>query len=511
MADNVVKLIVSNLGALKEKYLNNVNQVQAALFPIVAADSAGGVDTTVVYMDDAAAMRAIGVPPVTKATDEAQNKATITALVRHYGASYVMILGAPDIVPHQLLDNPMPDMDRNVPSDLPYASMNGFSRSITDFLNPTVCVTRAPDVTGIPSVGAKDTSYLLRVLAFCADRTTYALDEYKSYFAVSCASWSVSSGISLDFMFGNHASLRLSPPDGPDWSVKQMRRLSHFVNCHGASSDPRFYGEPRVGGRSPVAMSAEIMEGGVYPGAVMSAECCYGAQLYDPEAEDPPIHMSMSNTYMQAGAKGYLGSSNIAYGPPGGNAQADLITKFLLSYVLDRHKIGPAVLAAQQRFIRDSDMAKPSNIKTIGQFMGFGDPAMPAVAAPAPMLGLDRAIVAPDRVRMEELARQGMALERATPYGVEDPEAEPSDEVLRVVGSLLEARGVSAAPTRRTFRRHVPREADEEQTGGSDTVVHAFIVGDADGDADSPFERVLSLEITERDGEVISVDEAYSK
>ena len=69
------KIIVTNLTALKKKYLDQVFQIQAALTPILAADKAQNINTTVIYIDDAAQMRVAGGVAVTDPANEQQNKA----------------------------------------------------------------------------------------------------------------------------------------------------------------------------------------------------------------------------------------------------------------------------------------------------------------------------------------------------------------------------------------------------------------------------------------------------
>lgn len=56
-----------------------------------------------------------------------------------------MLLGAPDVVPHQSLINPLhspDDPDERVDSDLPYACDSGYSIDIDNFLGPTRVVGR---------------------------------------------------------------------------------------------------------------------------------------------------------------------------------------------------------------------------------------------------------------------------------------------------------------------------------------------------------------------------------
>jgi hypothetical protein len=122
------KVIVSTRSALVGKYgAAGFNKIAAALKRLVTADRARGIKTSIVYLDDAAAMHAVNAPPVTVPGDVRQNKAAIDAVYKGLEApDYIMILGSIDIVPHQDLKNPVyspgADDDQFAPGDVPYAS-----------------------------------------------------------------------------------------------------------------------------------------------------------------------------------------------------------------------------------------------------------------------------------------------------------------------------------------------------------------------------------------------------
>src|SRR4029077_15256783 len=122
MATN--KVIVTHAGALKTKYgTRGLTQTRAALVATVAADAERGITTRVVAIDSARDMAGFGKPTGTPATMR-EAKAAIDALYARELPDYIMIFGAPDIVPLQSLSNPLyepggDDDDRSVPSDLP--------------------------------------------------------------------------------------------------------------------------------------------------------------------------------------------------------------------------------------------------------------------------------------------------------------------------------------------------------------------------------------------------------
>src|ERR1041384_3236108 len=106
----VDKVIVTNLTALKQR----------------------GLITTLVALDDKAGMKKLSAPVVTDAADPKQNKRAIDGVYKALVPDYLMILGAPDVVPHQDIKNPIfnapgddpneqGDEDEFAPSDLPSA------------------------------------------------------------------------------------------------------------------------------------------------------------------------------------------------------------------------------------------------------------------------------------------------------------------------------------------------------------------------------------------------------
>src|SRR5262249_27581009 len=199
--------------------------------------------------------------------------------------------------------NPMAgDGDANVPSDLPYACDQPYSVDVQDFIAPTRVVGRLPNVTNDTS-----SSYLVGLLRTAANWTDRPASAYNGFLGISAQVWKKSSELSLDAIFGVHAGMKVVPPDGYKWTTSVAKRLSHFVNCHGASADPHFYGQK--GSSYPVAHSAAWMAGKVVEGTVMAAECCYGAELYDPALPTALGQMGMCNTYLGRKAYGYFRSS----------------------------------------------------------------------------------------------------------------------------------------------------------------------------------------------------------
>src|SRR5512145_948652 len=145
------KIIVTNRSALTMKYgSKGLATIRTALRALIAADKKRGIQSRVVYLNDRAAMKRIGGKPVTTPADPRENKEAIDALFKSLTPDYLMILGAPDVVPHQDLDNPAydprDDDDDHAWGDLPYACDASYSRDPARFVGPTRVVGRLPDL-----------------------------------------------------------------------------------------------------------------------------------------------------------------------------------------------------------------------------------------------------------------------------------------------------------------------------------------------------------------------------
>src|SRR5262245_44581413 len=220
------KIIVSNRAALTAKYgTAGVAKIKQAVDALIAADAERGIKSRLVYLDHAAAMKGFKTRAVQEHTNTRQNKVAIDAIFRAANPEYLMILGAPDVVPHQDLANPAfappdDDPDKFAFGDLPYACDAKYSRDIATFRGPTRVVGRLPDLRG-----ADEPSYLLRLLAIAAKHHSRPVTEYGTYFGLSTFSWRKSTQESLFNMFGNSRDLALAPPKGPGHPRSRLARL----------------------------------------------------------------------------------------------------------------------------------------------------------------------------------------------------------------------------------------------------------------------------------------------
>ena len=378
MPAKIDKVICTNLSALQAKYgAAGVKKIQTALQSLITNDKKRGLTTAVLALDRAADMKKAKAPAVTAATDPRQNKAAIDALFKALAPDYLLILGAADVIPHQDLKSPTfsppDDPDEFAFGDIPYACETAYSQQPEDFFGPTRVVGRLPDIQG-----GNDPEYLVGLVKRAATYQSGDAAGYRQYFGISAEIWEKSTAMSLANTFGDSDAIKTVPKSSSKWPPASLGKLSHFINCHGASRNQHFFGQPASGAEDfPTALDAAFLNKKVTEGTVAAAECCYGAQLYNPHAHQPPI----CNTYLGSGAYGFLGSATIAYGPAEGNGQADLLCQFFLQNILQGASLGRAALEARQKFVHKSSMSDASNVKTIAQFNLYGDPSLTPVKA----------------------------------------------------------------------------------------------------------------------------------
>ena len=94
------KVIITNMGALKEKYAEGFGRVQTAIERLIAADKNRGLDTKLVAIDSASDMSAVHGEVVKEKEDQRAVKRAVDAVFDAYEPDYTLILGAQDIVPH---------------------------------------------------------------------------------------------------------------------------------------------------------------------------------------------------------------------------------------------------------------------------------------------------------------------------------------------------------------------------------------------------------------------------
>lgn len=446
------KVIVTNVSALKAKYGKTFPRIDAAVNRLIAEDRKRGMATRLLAIDSAADMRAVGGGAVTKGLDQRQVKAAIDAACASLQPEYLMILGAPDIVPMQELSNPMRgDGDRVVPSDLPYACAVPYNTNPSAFLGPTRVVGRLPDL-----MGKGDAGYLVRLLSTAARYRTRPRSDYGEYFGISAEVWKASTGLSLTKLFGASTAMETVPPKGPKWRDSQLERRLHFINCHGGASDPHYYGQPARREAFPTAHSAKLLNRKIANGTVIAAECCYGAELYDPS--DSAGQAGICSTYLYDGAYGFFGSTTVAYGPSEGNGQADLICQYFIEAVLGGASLGRAALEARQRFAAAYTHLDPADLKTVAQFYLLGDPSVHPVGTVGHALARSKAFSTAFKGAKSSTGTRALRRERLVRTGTNLQQTLGAVEPARRTAPAAVKRVLTAA-ARESGLREVARES----------------------------------------------------
>ena len=432
------KALIINLQALQTKYgASGAKEILAALRALVTANKQAGLRAQIIDISSAADMKKCRGKAVTSAKSERQAKDAVDAIYTALNPDYLVLIDGPDVIPHLALNNPVPkDKDKDVPSDLPYASEAAFtSRDAAKYTAVTRVVGRIPGVTG-----AKAPDHLIKLIRASIAFKSRPRKSYLRYFGISAQVWDKSTQESINNIFGSKA-IKSCPATGTPGVRRLLGPLSHFFNCHGGEVDPQFYGQK--GQQFPVAVTSDDVAKGAKPNAIIAAECCFGAQLFDPSWANGK--WPISNAYLEAGAIGFLGSTTTAYGPDEGNSGADLITQDWLIYAIGGASLGRACLQSQQKFVAGQKMEDPVNLKTLAQFLLLGDPSLTPCLSEAPN---GRAVLASiddsaaRKTRRIALSAAGKAAQASS--GFPGKKTRPAKTLRSLVQKLARQRGLRA-------------------------------------------------------------------
>ena len=494
---------VTNYKALRTKY--GVDGAIQVWNTIVDTFGGYGFDLS----DDADSW---GYDPVTRVSSCRQNKNAIDVIFKACNPYYLIIIGASDVVPFQDLENTcmsLQDQDAHAWGDIPYACDAPYSKNPANFRAPTRVVGRIPDL-----VGASSPSYVVKLLKASAKAKSRRASDYESYLGVTAAVWKGSTSKSLDNIFGSDSDMQTSPTNGPVWTTAQMKSRAHFINCHGAEADPFYYGEKN--GKFPKAHSAAFIAGKIAEGTVATAECCYGAELYDPSVSDGQA--GICSTYLDNGAYGFFGSSTIAYGPANGQGAADLITQYFMKHVLAGASLGRAVLQARQEYIAaevsHSGAMDPVALKTLAQFYLLGDPTIHPVEKPeipeeigpvSLMKGLAKSVlesIDSRSQRRQDLIRNGAILLASAAYSRVSEKLKPSSSVKQALNSIASNLNLKD----QSIRSFSVSGGVSAKAFGVKQVKRVFhTVQGAVGSKQKTFTPAAIIVAEERDGEIVSI------
>ena len=506
------KLIITSKTALQQKYGDAHQLILDDLAALQAYDTGRHLDAHIIFIDDAVQMQSCQATAVTDTSDEAGHKKAVDELYRFFSPGYIMLVGSQDIIPFQRLKNLLPgdnDPDSVIPSDLPYACDTPYDTDPGKFVAPTRVVGRLPDVPGLP-----DASYLHTLITNIMAAAPSQQGDYLPYFSLSTYDWQNSTQNSLQNIFGNNHQLLLFPGDeamnGTNWTAAQLQAKTHFINCHGAIYNPGYYGQKATD--FPLALRSDILKDKITPGTVVAAECCYGGQLFDPK-KNSAKRISMANSYLLNHALAFVGSSNIAYGPPTGQGPADLLTQYFLMNVLNGPSSGRAMLEARQRFLHEmGPTLDPYELKTAAQFYLLGDPSwQPVINDKDPSTPGDAQLfVNTVQNRRDNLEARGKMLDGfiAAPHPSEDgPATDPT--LHTAMHKLLDEKNFAQERNARVYVNKKSTGASQETAAASMPSVKFHVFSESAANGEIPLMKVLVVK--ERNNQILGYREYVSR
>jgi len=236
---------------------------------------------------------------------------------------------------------------------------------------------------------------------------------------------------------------------------------------------------------------------------VLSAECCYGAELYPPQDGQ----LGMAYTYLRSGAYGVFGSTTVAYGPEDGNDSADLICQYFIRSILNGASIGRAGLEARQAFVSAVAPLDPTDLKTLGQFVVLGDASIrPVESVLTPVLAAKSAPTVSDR--RARLKTRGRAIEETVRYAetASRHETLPDD-----VPAFITALGAAAPGKLVSLAEYTVRGGVQSKGNAGANRDRMYVAIRVREDLDLPFPQHVAIVATSRRGTCTSVRTLYSR
>ena len=399
-----VYVVFSTKAGLEKKYGGQIREIIENEMHRLSATIASSPDWDgMVFMpDDPVSMSRCGLSAV-EGIDPWSLKLALADLDHALAAKgsmigALLIVGGDDIVPFHHLPNPTDDMDEDVPSDNPYAALDG------NYFVPEWPIGRLPDENGsdpafllkqirkvIGEHGKKNakgktfisTAFLVQLIAFFVALFVKRKPEkpqIKNGFGYSAAVWRRAS-LAVFRPIGEGQALEITPPEpqiGFDYSRIMNAGLGYF-NLHGLADSPEWYGQrditdPYVGPDYPVALKpSDLVKNGRSPRVVFS-EACYGGHVFDKNESD-----SVALRFLAAGTSAVVASTCVAYGsvslPLIG---ADLLANLFWQYLQEGMVSGEALLRAKVEFVQQMEKRQGfmdgEDQKTMISFVLYGDP-----------------------------------------------------------------------------------------------------------------------------------------
>lgn len=341
--------------------------------------------------DDPHSMAEMGLKP-TLPNDPWGLKLSLKDLDQELGKKGLMIgalliVGGPEVVPFHHLPNPVEDVDADVPSDNPYATVDdnyfipewpvGRLPGGADH-DPGVLLDMLRQIT-LHHLGEQEAEKNLwkKIIRWLTGLFTRRQKSNRSFGYVAEA-WENASREVFKNM-GEQEDLVTSPPFGKFFEIPvPVTRMGYF-NLHGVEDGGFWYGQKdfkngSAGPNYPIALRPEDINQYEDAPLFVLTEACYGTHLKDRGVED-----SIPLKYMTRGTHAVIGSTVTAYGSVAAPLiAADLLAESFWKYVQDGSSVGVALQKAKIRLARIMNERQGyldgEDQKTLISFILIGDP-----------------------------------------------------------------------------------------------------------------------------------------
>lgn len=392
-----VYVIFTSKTALVKEYGNKTADVildeMKALAEVIGKRSGWGA--LVFCPDDPAPTSQLGVKPAA-GNDPWKLKLALVDLdnaLAKKGARIgaLLIVGGPSVVPFHRLPNPVDDMDDEVESDNPYATLD------SNYFVPEWPVGRMPGEAG-PDAGLllqqlrQSIQYHKKLVpnkrlpvlggVFSAVGTlvkSVTRSRKVSSYGYTASVWQKTS-LEAFKPVGDQKSMQASPPENSaTFNLKKMTTsMVSYYNLHGLPDTNEWYGQrgpdDPVGPDYPVALSAnDLQKNSHYPKVVFS-EACYGGFITGKKEQD-----ALALRFLNIGTPVFVGSTCTAYGSVSTPLiAADLLGSYFWKNLRDGFNAGEALMEAKINLV--NEMTKRQGYldgedqKTLISFVLYGDP-----------------------------------------------------------------------------------------------------------------------------------------
>lgn len=358
-----------------------------------------GWNAVLFYVDDAACTTTFGIKPAPY-NDPWKIKLAVADLDKALGKrgemiGALLIVGGPEIVPFHHLPNPTDDVDTEIASDNPYATLDD------NYFIPEWSVGRLPGGTNrdaglllqylrkmitYHSTQSSQEPWWQRISVFSPIWTgmrrvfAHGVVNMRPSFGYSAAVWSQAS-LEVFRQIGDGQSMLASPPTKTGELVGNgylPAKLQYF-NLHGVTDAPEWYGQSDHNDVNdqpeyPVAMSPQDILNDGNPPAVVFSEACYGAYIDGKNEEE-----ALSLKFISTGTKAFAGSTCVSYGSVSAPLiGADQLGSQFWKSIKEGTPVGEALRNAKvymaQEMTRRQGFLDGEDQKTLISFVLYGDP-----------------------------------------------------------------------------------------------------------------------------------------